>query len=73
MSLYIHPNVPGFKERIENLCPTYGYCFFIDIVGSTELKDQHLSKWISFIYNTFSNIEVFCFLNSSQLKLWVMH
>ena len=35
MSLLIDPNL---TTRINNLTLTVGYCFFIDMVGSIELK-----------------------------------
>lgn len=68
MSFYIDPNDPELGEKIDNLKPTYGYCLFIDIVGSTELKDQKLSKWIILIYNTFAKIKSFLFFKFKRIK-----
>lgn len=68
MSLFIDPNASEFKTQIMNLQPTPGYCFFFDIVGSTELKNESLSKWILFIYNTFANIRSYFFFKFKPLK-----
>jgi hypothetical protein len=68
MSFYIDPNDPELGEKIDNLKQTYGYCLFIDIVGSTELKNQKLSKWIILIYNTFANIKSFLFSKFRPIK-----
>lgn len=68
MSLYIDPNDPELGKKMDNLKPTYGFCFFIDIVGSTELKDGRLSKWIIFIYNTFANITSYLFSKFQPIK-----
>jgi hypothetical protein len=56
MSFYIDPFDPDLKTKIESLEQTPGYCLFIDIVGSTELKDNDLKKWILKFYNTFAKI-----------------
>lgn len=69
MSLYIHPDVENLKEQIDALRPIPGYCFFIDITGSTELKDMELSKWIIFTYNTFANIKSFLFSKFEPIKV----
>lgn len=68
MSFYIDPNDPELGTKIDNLKPTFGFCFFIDIVGSTELKDDRLSKWIVSIYNTFANIKSYLFLKFRPIK-----
>lgn len=68
MSIYINPDDLDFRIQIMNLQPTPGYCFFFDIVGSTELKDEGLSQWILFIYNTFSNIRSYLFFKFRPLK-----
>jgi hypothetical protein len=46
MSYYIDPTDRDLKSKIAALRPTPGFCFFIDIVGSTELKDKSLQEWI---------------------------
>lgn len=68
MSLYIDPTDPKLKDKISRLIPTSGYCIFVDIVGSTELKDKNLTKWILFIYNTFANIIGNLFMAFNPLK-----
>lgn len=40
------------KSQIENLQPSPGTCIFIDICGSTAIKQQELKKWILYIGNT---------------------
>lgn len=68
MSLFINPNDPNLEAQINNLIPTFGYCFFIDMVGSTELKDDRLSRWIIYTYNTFANITGFLFSKFQPIK-----
>ncbi|MCK4445603.1 MAG: hypothetical protein KAW56_00815 [Candidatus Marinimicrobia bacterium] len=55
MSIYISPISGDMKSIIENLLPTSGYCIFIDIVGSTQMKEKSTKNWILAIYNTFIN------------------
>ncbi len=57
MSLFINPLDPDFRTKITSLTTCPGFCFFIDIVGSTELKDNNLHEWIIRFYNTFAKIE----------------
>ncbi len=59
MTLYINPNEPSLKDSVDSLEPTTGYCIFIDIAGSTEMKSDDIKKWIALIHNTFSNIKGF--------------
>jgi class 3 adenylate cyclase len=40
------------KAQIENLQPSPGTCIFIDICGSTAIKQQELKRWIFYIDNT---------------------
>ncbi len=68
MSFFVDPEDAEFKTHIMDLQPTPGYCLFFDIVGSTELKDESLSKWILFIHNTFANIRSYLFLKFRPLK-----
>jgi hypothetical protein len=69
MSLYINPNDPDLKEKIERISPTPGFCIFIDIVGSTKLKDQGLKRWIAFIYNVFANITTYLYMKFTPIKI----
>ncbi len=59
MTLYINPNDPNLKDKVESLKPTTGYCIFIDIAGSTEMKSYDINSWIILMHNTFSNIKSF--------------
>lgn len=56
-SLYIDPLDKGIGTKLRNLEPTRGYCVFVDIVGSTKLKDSSLERWVLLIHNTFANIK----------------
>lgn len=47
---FCNPN--SLKTQIEKLTPTKGVCIFIDICGSTEIKNEDLKKWIILIGNT---------------------
>jgi class 3 adenylate cyclase len=40
------------KAQIENLQPSPGTCIFIDICGSTTIKQQELKTWILYVGNT---------------------
>lgn len=68
MALFIDPDNPNMETLINDLNPTFGYCFFIDMVDSTGLKDERLSKWIIYTYNTFANISTFLFSKFKPLK-----
>src|SRR6266404_1311043 len=57
--LYINPEEQNFRDRVDKLAPTPGYCVFVDIAGSTEMKQQGLRNWIAFIHNGFSNANLF--------------
>ena len=70
MSLYINfDKYEETKRQIESLVPTFGYCFFIDITGSTSIKDEKLSKWIIYIYNTFANVRTFLYDKFEPIKI----
>lgn len=56
MTTYIDPLNPDWKVLIASIKRTPGYCFFIDIVGSTELKNENLDEWIITFYNTFAKV-----------------
>lgn len=47
-------NNTQIKQLFNNLKKTPGYCVFIDICNSTQLKDTEIHKWIIRIKNTFS-------------------
>ena len=68
MSLFINPYDKDLPQKVLQLKPMKGYCFIIDIAGSTELKDIDLSKWIVFIYNTFANIMGNLFMKFNPIK-----
>lgn len=68
MSLFINPYDKNLPQKVLQLKPMSGYCFIIDIAGSTELKDIDLSKWIIFIYNTFANIMGNLFMKFNPIK-----
>ena len=68
MTLFINPEVPDLYEKIRRLNPTPGFCFFIDIVSSTEMKDEELHKWIAYIYNVFTNIQTFLYMKFRPMK-----
>ena len=68
MSLFINPYDKDLPQKVLQLKPIKGYCFIIDIAGSTELKDIDLSKWIIFIYNTFANIMGNLFMKFNPIK-----
>lgn len=52
--IFIDARVDGLKSQIENMLPTPGYCIFIDVVGSTEMKQKTLPNWIALIHNSFA-------------------
>lgn len=68
MPILIDPDDPELRDKINSLTPTLGYCFFIDMVGSTALKDEQLPRWIIYIYNTFANIRSFLSVNFRPIK-----
>lgn len=58
-SLWINPNDPGLRESVDALKPLPGYCIFIDIAGSTAMKQQGIRHWIALIHNCFANARLF--------------
>jgi hypothetical protein len=58
---------PDLKENVSDLAPTPGYCIFIDIVGSTAMKQQGIHYWVAMIYNCFTDADSF-FINFKPLK-----
>jgi len=68
MSLYFDTSDPGLKAKLEALVPTPGYCVFIDISGSTQMKDQELFHWATLIHNAFANVRTFMPTSAFPLK-----
>jgi len=68
MSYFIDPSDKDLIQNIRNLQPYPGYCIFLDIVGSTELKDLETAKWIIYIYNTFANTKTYFWNLSDPIK-----
>ena len=58
-TLVINPNDPDLKQKVQDLDTTPGYCVFVDIIGSTEMKQQGLLNWIAYIHNAFANAAAF--------------
>jgi hypothetical protein len=50
---------PDLKEEVANLGTTPGYCIFIDIVGSTAMKQSGICNWVAKIYNCFADANSF--------------
>lgn len=40
-----------WHDRLSQIIPQKGFCIFIDIVGSTQLKELPFAKWLAFIHN----------------------
>ncbi len=55
--LYFDPGAPNFTETIKTIPTTPGYCIFIDLVKSTEMKDAPPWEWMIKLRNTFSNAQ----------------
>lgn len=53
--LLIDSTDPKLKEKLDGLKPTPGYCIFIDIVGSTAMKQNSMSEWVALIHNCFAD------------------
>ena len=58
-SLWINPNNPELKRQVDSMLPTPGYCVFIDIAGSTAMKQKGIRHWIALIHNCFANAHLF--------------
>jgi len=65
-------NINLFDLEIENklkkLKPTPGYCIFVDIVGSTKIKDEGVSTWVRYLGTTLSLIEAYIQPQTFPLK-----
>jgi class 3 adenylate cyclase len=68
MCLYVDYNDNELFKKIDNINPISGYCLFVDLVGSTILKDNELKKWIVFIQNTFVNTNSMLFHKFKPIK-----
>ncbi|MGB7291042.1 MAG: hypothetical protein WBD99_02575 [Thermodesulfobacteriota bacterium] len=60
-SFWIDPNDPNLKASVDALPATPGYCIFIDIAGSTRMKQQGIHRWVALIHNCFAIAR--CFLH----------
>src|SRR5215813_6367037 len=47
------------KTKLDALAPSPGYCIFIDIVGSTAMKQKSMREWVALIHNCFANARTF--------------
>ena len=56
-SLYVWPATNNIGNKITSTPKMPGFCIFIDIVGSTALKDKPVFEWVSILNNTFMNIK----------------
>jgi hypothetical protein len=54
--LYIDPCDPQLASQVAALKPTPGYCIFIDVVGSTEMKRKGIRHWVALIHNCFADV-----------------
>ena len=68
MCLYIDYNDKEIIKKIDRIKPISGYCLFVDVVGSTKLKDNELKKWVVFIKNTFVNTNSMLFNKFKPIK-----
>jgi hypothetical protein len=59
MPYFINCNNQNLVNEINALSPTAGFCLFIDISGSTKLKDFCRSNWVLKIMNTFNLTRTF--------------
>lgn len=57
--LLINPSNPNLMSMVSSLSPTPGYCIFIDIVGSTAMKQNNIQDWVALIHNSFANAIAF--------------
>jgi class 3 adenylate cyclase len=58
-SLWINPGGPNWRQSVEALSPAVGCCIFIDIAGSTAMKQKGIRHWIAVIHNCFANAGMF--------------
>lgn len=58
-SLWINTQNRDLRRCVDSLQPTPGYCIFIDIAGSTSMKQQGIRHWIALTHNCFANSHLF--------------
>lgn len=58
-SFFINPHSGNLKTELIKLRPTPGYCMFIDIAGSTKMKQDGFLNWVALIHNCFANAQTF--------------
>jgi hypothetical protein len=58
-SLLIDPSDPNLRNAVSKLAPTPGVCIFIDVVGSTAMKQKGITHWVALIHNAFSQSTAF--------------
>jgi class 3 adenylate cyclase len=57
--LLIDAGDPLLREKLDGLPPSPGYCIFIDVVGSTAMKQKSMREWVALIHNCFANAKTF--------------
>ena len=55
--LLINKNDANLMSNVDKLQAVAGYCIFIDIVGSTAMKQRSIREWVVMIYNGFVTIQ----------------
>jgi len=58
-TLLIDAAASNLRDRVAALAPVPGYCIFIDIVGSTEMKQGGIFRWVALIHNCFRDADSF--------------
>lgn len=58
-SYWFNANNPSLKHDLENLPRVPGYCVFLDITGSTDMKQAGILHWAPRIHNCFANATSF--------------
>jgi hypothetical protein len=58
-TLLIDPMDPLLQQKLAALPKCPGYCIFIDVVGSTALKQKGIHHWVACIHNSFSHAKTF--------------
>lgn len=59
MTLIIDNNDPDLKTKIADLPTAPGYCILLDMVDSTKMKQSRRDEWIAYVYNTFTNSNMY--------------
>lgn len=58
-SYWFDANNSNLKQELENLPRVPGYCVFLDITGSTDMKQKGILHWSRMIHNCFANASLF--------------